>query len=64
MDDENLKQVGKKIEQLGCILTLIFTVPIVLLLFLGAPGLIIGIIIAIIGVAGVLSKKKKNAEKT
>jgi len=61
MDDKKLKQTGEKMQQIGCILTLLFTVPIILLIFLGVPGLIVGILIAIIGIIGILSKKK-NAE--
>jgi hypothetical protein len=60
MGEKKLEEVGEKLQKIGCLLTLMFTVPIVLTLFFGIPGLIIGIIIAIIGIAGVLGKKKEK----
>jgi len=63
MDEKKLEETGKKLQNIGCILTLMFTVPIVLTIFLGIPGLIIGIIIAIICIAGILSKKEKTKKE-
>jgi len=63
MDEKKLEETGKKLQNIGCLLTLMFTVPIVLTIFLGIPGLIVGIIIAIIGIAGILSKKEKTKKE-
>ena len=60
MDDKKIEEVSKKIGNIGCLLTLIFTVPIVLTVFLGPVGLVLGIIIAVIGVIVILSKKGKS----
>ena len=64
MDEKKLEETGKKLEKIGCFLTLVLTVPIVLTIFFGIPGLAIGIIIALITVIGALSKKQKPSEKT
>jgi len=61
MNEDKIKQVGTKMQKLGCFLTLVLTIPIVLTLFLGVPGLIIGGIIAIIAIISFLSQKKKTA---
>lgn len=44
---EKLDKAGKSMSKLGGKLTLMFTVPILLTLFFGVPGLIIGIVIAL-----------------
>jgi len=60
MDDKKIEQASKKMGHIGCLLTLIFTVPIVLTVFLGPIGLILGIVIAVLGVVGILSRKGKG----
>lgn len=45
---EKFDKVGKNMSKLGGKLTLMFTVPILLTIFFGVPGLIIGIVIAIV----------------
>lgn len=44
---ESFDKAGKNMSKLGGKLTIMFTVPVLLTIFLGIPGLIIGIIIAI-----------------
>lgn len=44
---EQFDKVGKNMSALGIKLTLMFTVPILLTIFFGIPGLIIGIVIAL-----------------
>lgn len=62
MDEKKLEETGKKIQKIGCLLTLAVTVPIVLTALFGVPGLIIGVFIALIAIVGMLSKKGKNAK--
>jgi len=59
MDEKKLEETGKKLQKVGCLLTIAVTVPIVLTVLLGVPGLIIGIFIAVVAVVSMLSKKGK-----
>jgi hypothetical protein len=52
---DKLKNAGEKMQSVGCLLTILITVPIALTLFLGPLGLGISIIIIVIWFA---SKKK------
>jgi len=54
---KKMETTGKKIQGLGCLLTMLFTIPIVLTIFLGSFGLVIGIFVAIIGLVGYFKKK-------
>jgi len=60
MIEKKIDETGKKLQNIGCFLTLILTVPIVLTFILGVPGLIIGSIIALIAILGALAKKEKK----
>jgi hypothetical protein len=40
-----MEEAGKKMQNIGCLLTGIITIPFIGLVFLGVPGLIIGIIV-------------------
>ncbi len=52
-------------QRVGCLLTIVFTIPIVLTFIMGIPGLIIGVLIAIVGItAFFMSDKKKPKEVT
>ncbi len=55
---EKLEGCGKKMEQLGCLLTGLITLPVLGVLFLGIPGLIIGIIVGIMIAAGAITKEE------
>ncbi len=55
---EKMEGCGKKMEQLGCLLTGLVTLPILGVLFLGTPGLIIGIIAGVVIAAGAIAKKE------
>ena len=57
MEKNKMQQTGEKIQKMGCAMTLLFTIPIVLTIFLGIPGLIIGGIVAIAGVVGMIKQK-------
>jgi uncharacterized membrane protein len=59
---KKMQDVGNKMEKLGKKLTLLFTLPIILLFIFGIPGLIIGIVIAVIGI-GSMNKKSKQEEQ-
>jgi len=59
MNEKKIEETGKKLQKIGCLLTLAVTVPIVLTAFLGIPGLVIGIFIALIAVVSMLRKKEK-----
>lgn len=54
---KKLETTGAKIQGLGCLLTILITIPILLTVFLGPLGLGIGIVIAILGLVGHLKKK-------
>ncbi|KOA76594.1 hypothetical protein ADU78_05780 [Clostridium botulinum] len=45
---EQFDKAGKNMSKLGGKLTIMFTVPILLAIFFGVPGFIIGIVIAIV----------------
>ena len=45
---EKFDKASKNMSKLGGKLTIMFTVPILLAIFFGVPGLIIGIVIAIV----------------
>jgi len=61
--NEKLENLGKNLEKIGCISIFLITIPIILTIFLGIPGLIIGIIVAIIGISSILGKKNNNKKK-
>jgi len=63
MNEKKVAETGKKLQKIGCALTLMFTIPIILTIFLGIPGLILGIILAVVGIVSLLSKKKKSEDK-
>ncbi len=48
---EKMKKTGEKMQAMGCLLTLVLTIPIVLLLFFGPVGLGVGVLIAVVGLA-------------
>ncbi|MFO8059481.1 MAG: hypothetical protein R6U70_02320 [Bacillota bacterium] len=55
---DRLQKTSRKMQQLGCLLTALITVPVLGTLFLGIPGLIMGIIIA--GIVLIAQSKKKH----
>ena len=57
MEKNKMQQTGEKMQKVGCAMTLLFTIPIILTIFLGIPGLIIGGIVAIAGVVGIFKQK-------
>ena len=57
---KKIQDAGDKMNKVGKKLTLLFTVPIILLFIFGIPGLIIGIIIAGIGIASMKNKSKQD----
>jgi len=59
--NEKIDNLSKNFKKIGCLFTLLITIPIILTIFLGIPGLIIGVILAIIGIGSIL--KKKNNKK-
>lgn len=58
-----LEATGKKMEKLGCLLTMLFTIPIILMIFFGPVGLGIGVIVAILGIVGYIQKGKEEKQK-
>lgn len=68
---KKLDDVGSKIQSIGCLLTVLITIPIILIIgltiWLGPLGLIIGIIIsaiiALIGISAVIKKRKQASKK-
>lgn len=58
-DEDKYKRAGKKIQQAGCSMTLLLTLPIVGFATLGIGGLIIGLALGVIIFAGIQSKDKK-----
>lgn len=55
---EKLEGCGKKMQKFGCLLTGLITLPFLGLLFLGIPGLIIGLLIGVVVAAGAMAKKE------
>jgi len=56
---EKTKELGEKIQSLGCLLTVLFTIPLILTIFLGIPGSIIGFILIVFFF---IAKKKGDAD--
>lgn len=55
---KKMQETGKKMKGLGCLLTILITVPIILTLFLGPIGLVLGGIIFVVGLVGAFKSKK------
>jgi len=60
IEDDKLYKTGKKLENIGCVLTLVVTVPILATMFFGVIGLVMGIVFAVIVIIALLSKKAKG----
>ena len=60
---KKMEAAGKNMQQLGCLLTMIITVPILLIAFLGPLGIAISVIFVVLGIAGYVKKKKDDKEK-
>ena len=59
--EEKMREVGKKMQKMGCAMTFMITLPILGAAFIGLPGLLIGLVIAGIGMVGIWSgDDKKN----
>ncbi len=54
---QKIEDAGKKMQSMGCALTILITIPIALTIFLGIPGFVIGSIVAVFGLVGILKKK-------
>ncbi len=59
---EKIEEFGSKMQKAGCALTLIITIPIILTIWIGVIGLIIGCLIAIVGIAAIFSNKDNIEE--
>ena len=57
---QKTKEFGEKLQSIGCLLTVLLTIPIILTIVMGVPGLIISIIII---VAYLYGNKKQKDEK-
>ena len=55
---EDMKEKGEKMKSLGCMLTILLTIPLGLTIFFGVPGLIISAGIVVIYLIG--RKKQKG----
>ena len=62
MNPDKIKQAGEKMQRIGCALTLMITIPLILTIFLGPLGLVIGGIIFFIGLAGMFKSGKKDTQ--
>lgn len=45
---DNLREVGLKMQAVGCLLTIVFSIPLVLGALFGMPGLIVGVVISLV----------------
>jgi len=59
VNKDKFEKAGKKMQQMGCTMTLLITLPIVGFAALGIGGLIIGLVLGVIIFAGMQSKDKK-----
>lgn len=56
---KKMKDTGEKMESLGCLLTILITIPLALIIFIGpVAGIIAGGIIAALYIAGRKANKK------
>lgn len=55
---EKMKDTGKKMQKMGCLFTVLLTIPIALTIFLGIPGMVIGGIIFFVGLVSAFKSKK------
>ena len=60
--EQKAEEIGKKIQNLGCLLTSIFTIPLIGALLFGIVGLIVGAIIGMVIIAGMIGNTKSKEE--
>ena len=58
--EEEWKKAGKSVQNAGCVLTLVLTIPILGLVTLGIPGLLIGVVVGSFFLYGMYSKKAQK----
>lgn len=56
---QKMENLGQNMQQLGCLLTMIITIPLLLIIFLGPVGVVISIVIVALGVGGYANKRKQ-----
>ena len=56
---QKTRELGEKMQSLGCSLTVLFTIPLVATIFLGVPGLIISLFVIIFFF---VAKKKQEVD--
>lgn len=54
--EDKFKKAGNKMQAIGCLLTIVLTIPIILTFIFGPTGLVIGLVIGLI--AFLVMKKK------
>lgn len=58
----DLEQTGQRLQQVGCALTLLVTLPILGLAFFGVLGLIVGLAIGLLFGVGMLAGKSDKSK--
>jgi hypothetical protein len=58
-----MKDTAKKMQNLGCLLTCLLTLPILGLLFWGVAGGIIGLIVGVVLAVGSIGAEKEKRKK-
>lgn len=57
---KKMQNAGEKMQGCGCLLTLVITVPLILSIWLGTAGMVIGGIVALLAIAAYFAKGKEK----
>lgn len=55
---KKMENVGRGMQRVGCAMTLMFTIPIIGLVFFGFIGFLVGALIGVVGIVSMFSNKK------
>lgn len=54
---DKLRETGEKMQAVGCLLTIVFSVPLFLAVLFGRPGFVVGVIISLVILWTAIKKK-------
>jgi hypothetical protein len=61
--DNNLREIGMKMQAIGCLFTILFSIPLLLAMVFGAKGLYVGVVISVVSLVSVIRKNKGLAHR-
>lgn len=54
---DKLRETGEKMQAIGCLMTIVFSVPLLLIILFGMPGFVVGVIISLVVLWSAIKKK-------